>query len=853
MFVGVLPAIAVLVGAVCGGISWLASPWLQYVLAGLAAIAWIAWFVSRVPRSGPGVERLTGVVLAAAYCCAAAVLAADARDRALHTPLRALLDRNLGGFAIDTPGPAARHDPLLIRARLLEDGSPQNGVTTLRAAVTSVRVRGVWRETSGHVSLAVGGITSPEQIEAWRAGRSVGASVTFRRPARYLNEGVADFERDLALSGMTLFGSVKSGLLVDILEDGSGIEETAASVRRHVRRSVERWVARHGAISAGIVTAVLIGDRTGLPDEIRLRLQAAGTYHVIAISGGNIAILAGLTLAIFLVCGVSGRPAALMTLCVLVAYAGVVTGGASVWRATLMAVLYLGARILDHHSPPWQALAVAVTLGVCVRPLDVRDAGFILTCGATAALLASATRVAPATRRHRVRRWLMASLAASFAVEIALLPVSAWTFSRVTSAGLLLNLVAVPLMAVVQIGGIAVSCLDGIGALASPAGWIAHAAASGLVDSARLVELAPWLAARVPPPSLVLIAAYYLGLAVALIGHGISRACGAGVLLVAAAAIVTGQPAGWLSDGDARGGLRVTTFDVGQGDATLVQFPDRSTLLVDAGGLPFGNSGFDVGSRVVSPALWAIGVRGLDTLLLTHGDPDHIGGARAIVDDFVPTRVWEGIPVAGHRALQEVLDRAREEGAHVERRHAGEELRVGDVRVRVLHPPQPDWERQRVRNDDSVVIELLYGDVAVLLLGDVGADIERSLLSRLTPARRRILKIAHHGSRTSTSRELLEHWRPQVAIISCGRGNTFGHPAPEVLRRLESIGAAIYRTDLDGQVTIETEGQGVSVRTYVPRASDPPRRGIARPPPPWSGERVAPGGAATPAAQAPIP
>ena len=284
--------------------------------------------------------------------------------------------------------------------------------------------------------------------------------------------------------------------------------------------------------------------------------------------------------------------------------------------------------------------------------------------------------------------------------------------------------------------------------------------------------------------------------------------------LLSTLAIVSGQPAGWLSDAPRPGGCALTMFDVGQGDATLLELPDSSRVLVDAGGQPFGNSTFDIGSRVLAPALWARGIRRLDALVLTHGDPDHIGGAASVIDDFAPTALWEGIPVLRHAPLQEVLRQARAAGIDVGQHLAGEAWHAGAARARVLHPPPPDWERQRVRNDDSIVLEIVYGDVAVLLLGDVGAEVERSILPQLTLARHRILKVGHHGSRTSTSPELLEHWRPQIALISCGRGNTFGHPAPEVLRRLDAIGARIYRTDLDGQVTIETDGIRVSSRTF---------------------------------------
>ena len=604
----------------------------------LAVVGWIAWWLGR--------DRTTVATLAAAFFCAAVGLAADAREQALQTPLRALLDREFGGFAIEALGPGARHDPLLVRVLLLEDASRAGDVHTLLAAVAAVRVRDEWHDTRGTVSLTVAGAPARHEADEWRAGRTLEASVTFRRPSRYLNEGVPDLERDLALGGTTLFGSVKSGLLVRVVAEG----------RSHPGR--RRQLFGNACVEVSIVgsagmtlspppssrrcsSAIVRASRT----TVRLRLQAAGTYHVIAISGGNIAILAGLMLASFYLCGLGGRVAAFGTMLVLVAYAQVVTAGPSVWRATMMAVIYLGARVIDHRSAPWHTLAAAAALIVSTSPLEVRDVGFILTCGATAALIEGARRLGRTSSRHLVAGWLIASLVASTAAEVALLPVSAWTFSRVTSAGLLLNLAAVPLMGFVQIGGIVLASADEVETIAGPAGRIAHSAARALTESARLVDLAPWLTARVPPPPIWLIGFYYLGLASALVTRGAPRALGMAACGISVAGIVAGQPAGWWRAASEPSALRMTAFDVGQGDATLLQFPDRTTLLVDTGGMPFGAGSFDIGSRVLSPALWALGLRRLDTLLLTHGDPDHIGGARAIVGDFRPSAVWEGIPV----------------------------------------------------------------------------------------------------------------------------------------------------------------------------------------------------------------
>jgi competence protein ComEC len=295
--------------------------------------------------------------------------------------------------------------------------------------------------------------------------------------------------------------------------------------------------------------------------------------------------------------------------------------------------------------------------------------------------------------------------------------------------------------------------------------------------------------------------------------QGRRRAAGTVALLVTLILIVTGtDPTRIVRRDRSAPFLRLTIFDVGQGESMLLETGSHS-LLIDTGGAPFGGS-LDIGRRVLAPALWARGMRSLDSLLVTHGDPDHLGGAMAITDDFRPRQIWEGIRVPRHEPMQALLNEAARLQIPVTSLRSGQAWGEHGVHVRVLHPLEPDWERRRVRNDDSVVLEVVYGDVALLLTGDISADVERAIVPLLTPAKTRILKVAHHGSRTSSSSKLLETWRPQIAIISCGRGNRFGHPAPEVLKRLQDIGARIFRTDTDGQITIETDGRSLRVTTF---------------------------------------
>ena len=232
---------------------------------------------------------------------------------------------------------------------------------------------------------------------------------------------------------------------------------------------------------------------------------------------------------------------------------------------------------------------------------------------------------------------------------------------------------------------------------------------------------------------------------------------------------------------------------------------------MDAAGSVRGRSA--VGERVLAPVLWRAGVRRLDYLAVTHGDPDHVGGAPAVVRDFRPREIWEGVPVPRSERMRHLATEAAEAGAAWRRLRAGDNLRIGGVEVRVWHPPLPEWERPRVRNDDSLVLEIRHGQVSFVLPGDIGAEVEAELAALLAPSPRRVLKVPHHGSRTSSSAAFIAALDPLVAVVSAGRDNRFGHPHPAVLQRYAAAGTALLETGRVGAVDVCSDGRRIRVRT----------------------------------------
>jgi competence protein ComEC len=880
-------AAGVLLGSSGAGLDQL----LSCALGGAGVIAAVVLWLRRHPRH-PLVGMAPGAMIVWTASTAGAVSGAQAWQAAVGPPLRAQGERWL----------AARREgqPVVVEGRLRGDAQPTEYGASLVLDVDRFDAAGQSMPSRGGIRVSVSGAAARLAATDWRDGRRLRVPVILREPQPYQNPGLPNQTHVLALQGVTWLAGVKSAALVTVERPASPLEEAAAAARAYVRRAVgdamrpgipqAREPARAAgawqepaSIRLGIVTAILVGDRAGIPLEVTERLQKAGTFHVIAISGGNIAMLTVIVLTALRTVRVPPRASAVVTAAAVGVYGVIASGASSVARATVVALICLSARALDVR-PAGFAVLWSALLGLLLwSPLSIRDPGFLLTAGATIGILLSAPGLlrgrAPETwprpavpastarkggpegdpdaRRtafHRVG-WLRSIARATVAADLVLLPIATTLFSRVSVAGLVLNPLAIPLMGLAQLAGLAIVATSvAAPGVAAAAAMVAAFGVDGLLTVSALVERWPWLAWRVPPPGVVAIGVYYAAWLAWIVARRRDerRIAPASLTIALFCTLWIATAPSWLPSRFAKlppmtpfraavhPPLIVVFLDVGQGDATLVRLPHGRAILVDAGGLP-GASAFDVGARVVVPALWAMGTRRLEALALTHGDPDHIGGAAAVVADLMPHEMWDAIPVPGHPGLARVQAATAAHGVGWRRVLSGTRLTRDRVDFRVIHPPRPEWERRRVRNDDSLTLWVEYGSVRVLLPGDIGGSVEEQLARDFSrqEAGVTILKVAHHGSATSSAAPFLDALRPAVAVVSAGRGNRFGHPAREVIARYAARGIPLLRTDLLGATAVVTDGS--SARAYawsgaawreVWRAAGPPpsalRGGVGR-------------------------
>lgn len=612
--------------------------------------------------------------------------------------------------------------------------------------------------------------------------------------------------------------------------------------------------------AAGMMQATLLGANTKLDRLWTEDYRSTGTYHALVISGTHVMVLSAIFLFLLRLCAVPRGAAIILTIVAAWFYAGITGYSEPVLRSAAGMTLFGIGRFFFRQGRLLNILAAIAIAFLVIDPNQLFDAGFQLSfmavalIGAFVAPILDATsvplaqglaqlqdagrdlRLPPKPAQFRVEMRLLARTlelvfhlparlarivvtavgrfclfawdmaVTSFFLQLGLaLPMIVW-FHRTTISGITANVIIVPLLgAVVPVGFLAVI-------LNSPT--LAHLGAWLLT----LSRLAAGLHARWEPEWRIPSPPFWLGalFAAALVLAAWRRASwwlrtAAWVGFAATLAVIVIHP---FAPSIARGKLELSAIDVGQGDSLLVAFPQGQLMLIDAGGIPsFGRirkSGLDIGEDVVSPYLWSRSIRHLDIVAMTHAHEDHMGGMSAVLRNFRPRELWTG---ATQDSPEWRSVRATALRLHIPIRQMlrSAPFAFGGTIVQVL-APAPDYTADAApKNDDSLVMRIHFGSTSFLLTGDMEKKIERDLAANGLLEHDDVLKVGHHGSRTSSTPEFLDRERPAFGIISVGFDNSYGHPHPFVIHELADRKIATYRTDEMGLITVTSDGRRLQV------------------------------------------
>ncbi len=710
-----------------------------------------------------------------------------------------------------------------------------------------------------------------------RAGDRIEVLARARPVNNYGDPGSFDFRGYLARQNIQLQGSLRNGQLLTVVSHPRlTLFYQFARVRSRFLNSLNELFASRPDEGA-LARAMLLGDRSFVERDRVVNFQKTGVYHVLVLAGLHVGALAAFFLWAGRRLRLGLLPRILLTLLALAAYACIVEDRPPILRAVLMAAVFLSAKLIYRRMDLLNVAAVSAFVILAARTSEITDASFLLSFCAVATIgaiaipcivrssepyrlalghLSDVTRDVshpPRAIQFRIEMraaaaWLTSRLprfAAPFgsgllvrpsrvallfweivvlsaALQLGMLPPLAYYFHRVTLAGPLANIPAVLLT------GLAVP----IGFLTLTASLFSHALAVWLakvlgIVLAMLDATVRWFAAwhgasyRIPEPPVAVIAVFAV-LAISLSAAMHMRRwdfrwyLGIFAALLATAAVIATHP---FPPRLTPQRLELTVLDVGQGDSLFLSFPRGHTMLVDAGG-ELGNfhsggmrSGIDVGEDVVSPYLWSRGLKHIDVVALTHAHEDHLGGLPAIFENFRVGEFWVGRDIQS-AAYRQVLAAARAHGVPIRHLKQGDSFSEDGVSGNILWPDDLT-EGQSAKNDDSLVMRLTDGNETLLLAGDIERPSERRILAEEQPVGVNFLKVAHHGSKTSTTDPFLSAAHPAFAAISVGRDNIFGHPSPEVTERLEAAGVRVYRTDRDGAITASTDGSNLNVSTFL--------------------------------------
>lgn len=596
----------------------------------------------------------------------------------------------------------------------------------------------------------------------------------------------------------------------------------------------------HGRLAAALV----LGDRSAIDSNQRAEVNQAGLAHLLAVSGLHVTMIGGLLVNLAKRVGLRCRPLAARWDVGRIAYTvgipvaltlGPLCGGSpSARRAALTVAIGWSVRSAGRRGRASASAALAVLVLSALQPELGIDPGFLLSTLATAALLHTSPSP-PSSFSHPASplgQWLRQGIAATLATTLATLPIVIWCFGQLPLTCLAANLLVMPVFSY----GLLPLCVLHAGVavllpIASPCTSVLVSAAAELFLNllrlfGSLLPAYPW-----PPPSRI------QGLLLVLaVGGAFLLRSRRHRLLLALAVTLAAMGSEWLLRRQAQpsDGLRITFLDVGQGDSALLDLPSGALMLIDAGGDPWGSR--DPGKETLLPLLRARRRSHIDVVVLTHPHPDHFSGLDALAEQVTIGEIWDNGQARREReitgpahALAQRLDQWAAVGTRI--REASSlcepERQVGGALIQVLWPC-PSADPTLSENNNSLALRVHWGRFSALFTGDMEREAELALMARMKLERVDVLKVGHHGSRTSSHAAWLGQLQPRIAVISRGPNNRFGHPHPEVLSRLRRVGARVVDLAKTGGTMVTFGEHELTLRSWSGRRLWLPVRGTMR-------------------------
>ncbi len=660
------------------------------------------------------------------------------------------------------------------------------------------------RAIKGKVLLSV--LNSPES-RIYGYGREISIKGQLSEPKSKRNPGGFDYRRFLYQSGIsaTIYSS-GDNIQIGAYTGRNILVSAGFGIRAAIVEVIEKSLPRE---QAGLLLGMLIGYTEGLSDEVKACFSDAGLSHIMAVSGMNVAFIVFPLAFLFKKMRLGERISNSIIIFVLVLFVFVTGFSPSVVRAVIMGIALLAGGILRRETDVYTSIAFSAVLLLALNPYTLFDIGFQLSFAATLSLVMFYKRLKGLLTVRYLPGPVREILAVTLAAQIGVLPITAYYFNKVSLVSMVSNIVVVPLVEAVTIVGF---IMAGAGQfsiyLSQLAGYVNCSLLSFILFVSRVSAGTPFAILKVTTPPILLVLLYYAAFLGLFWKEKIVLVKGYKKMAAAAAALVAIVLAVWLF---APKGLEVVFLDVGQGDSAVVRTNQGKVLLIDGGGFKTKDSSApNTGELVVLPFLMDFGVGRLDGVVATHGDDDHILGLYAVLKQMEVGSLI--LPrVEGEDGFGRMRELAQSKGVPINFCSAGDRLKLdSETFFSVLHPGAGYKEFAAPLNNSSIVLKLSYGDTRILFTGDIEKEAERELLSQPVDISADVLKVAHHGSKTSSTPELLERVKPKAAVISVGKNN-FGHPSEEVLQRLKAAGTAVFRTDEKGAVLLRSDGKRIKI------------------------------------------